>query len=847
MSTWLDNMIQEPDINDILPMGNENYEFENRYGMNEFIENLFDDSVDRNKLDGHIFHDNDVAVTSSQIANKNDEMSIEQDGSGGSGSENEPIVKPKVTNNNRSRRKSVQKKEPSRRLSNKEVNRLSRQITHPKYTINEFSFCKDDEFKCNEKNKKSNEKQNKMDIQEEEDDDSIDMDDLSDGAINESTPHVNRYKNEWQKFNSTRDKLASFVGSRIHLISLSDLAAINVNSIGNMRNSNVNQIAVEQEEESHLVKIERLFVQSKKQSRISTINLPMKLISSCSKMKHHHKPNEHRNIIGIEHDKHLWGYLFFRFNKVVRNEKKIEKEMEKKKEKKGKGINGNNNDIAVFEVEICARAKLFTPCNLSTITITKDCNGIKYLNQLHINYVKSVNNRCHFNEKEIHEVGFVWHHLHGYLGGDLAQLKNVLGYPQNATNMCVICDVTQQQNRDSPSPGNRCWNTRQSFEESGSKTYARSKVSWRHADRVLGNTKVALYDFPSFLISCPGFHVYEGILARIFYAILGFANSGNIQTSDELKGMQKKMSDWISLCEEVDDLEITLRILKAESYDQSSLEYRHLEKLTSQLEQKIKLRDDEAKHIQEAQARRNSKDGKAVSELCMRLHIREDYGIKNSMRGACAKNFVANWRLFKPYLKRNRPGIPTENARKLPHVFEGMMISIEFLVNSMLTKNIKPFSDEILKKMKIAIIEFDALYKQYFKLILNSKDVRRFGFKIHYLYHCWEWCEFRRYSTAWIDDQRCEAFNLRTRLYWHIYESAGYTRVGVLKMVNSMVHATTTPRSAGGLDRIKETNNVMKEHNKNYYKKLKQNPGDPRVTSNPKTSRRGDYEKLLTE
>ena len=80
----------------------------------------------------------------------------------------------------------------------------------------------------------------------------------------------------------------------------------------------------------------------------------------------------------------------------------------------------------------------------------------------------------------------------------------------------------------------------------------------------------------------------------------------------------------------------------------------------------------------------------------------------------------------------------------------------------------------------------------------------------------WEWCCYFRFSPAWIDDQRCEQFNLRWRRYWTIFSSA-YSEVNLLKMANTMIRKSQGGTGDCGLVTTKQTNALLTCVMQDYY------------------------------
>ena len=203
----------------------------------------------------------------------------------------------------------------------------------------------------------------------------------------------------------------------------------------------------------------------------------------------------------------------------------------------------------------------------------------------------------------------------------------------------------------------------------------------------------------------------------------------------------------------------------------------------------------------------------------MAYNIREFNHVPNSMQGRSASNFVNNWNVFEQFF---------DGDQELQLLYSGMMIRLKFIFNGMLKKNFVPYTDKYLEMLKKSIVEFDALYKKYIKRITDESN--RFGYKLHYLYHCWEWCKFFKFSPAWIDDQRCEAFNLRLKRYWAIFASA-MNHTNLLKMANTMIKHTVTINPKCMINMIKDTNKLFEQFHKKYYDRDSFDENEPIVKS----------------
>ena len=237
----------------------------------------------------------------------------------------------------------------------------------------------------------------------------------------------------------------------------------------------------------------------------------------------------------------------------------------------------------------------------------------------------------------------------------------------------------------------------------------------------------------------------------------------------------------------------------------------------------------------------------------MKHRIREYHPVENSMQGKSAENFIDHWKEFVPFFK----------DQILQLLFEGVMIRLEFIRTSMMKKNFVPYSQDVLQEMKQAVLEFDILYKEYLKRVnklmhdndnsINNnsnsknkkkeKEYKRFGNKIHYLYHILEWCCFYLFSPAWIDDQRCEQFNLRLRRYWNIFSSS-FNEVNLLKMANTIVRKTQVSGASNCVRTIKETTKVLEPFLKDYYPRRIPIRKETGLLSDVRYQRRSDYKYL---
>lgn len=612
-----------------------------------------------------------------------------------------------------------------------------------------------------------------------------------------------RYEKFWLKIHKQEPKLSSFITSKLVCIELKLLLEHNMGFAHLLARNNISVVN----------KIDIVFNQFSTKLR-ETLMLPKSIIKYCCDNGNYNidADGRARNAVLVHASNHIWGILFLRWSLSI----------------DGGSNDNSNNNILNFKctntdenvsTSICGKGKFFQPLNITNVNLKTDSiHNVMYVQQVHPNYIYSTVNSCSFNENLKHEIGFVWHHFRSFVGGDINHLQNMSGIALNSTHCCLICDITQNEHRDRPTPDNRCWGTRDYtnavYGDNSNilcaKNHLNSLKGTIKKDSLLGYTKNSLYDIPPLFLSLAILHIREGIVARIFYAMIYEVNTNECP---QLTGRQREamVKDHENLCQLMLDM-----IKKEEEY----LEILGVEKLVEmeQLEQtldfrelktklqQVKFESEQAKKkVQTAINKRKNKNGKKLSKMLMGYHIREFNPVSNSMEGRSASNFVNNWRNFQNFFN---------HKSNLKLLFCGVMIRLEFIVHGLLTKNTVPYSDEFMETMKQAIIEFDALYKQYLKCI--QPDSNRIGFKLHYLYHCWEFSNFFRISGSWIDEQRCEAFNLRLKKYWAIFASA-MNHSNLLKMANTMIRHTTSISPQSMLKYIKQSNKLFEQFHAQYY------------------------------
>lgn len=651
----------------------------------------------------------------------------------------------------------------------------------------------------------------------------------------DDSEEISRYEASFARFEKQEPKLSSFIQSMIVCIDVIELQLYN------------RELKIEND----ILEIINIIFDQFSNTLLEQIYLPEALMEFCKTHNIYtidtYREKCARNVIAVTYKNHLWGMLFIRWPMSISSDE---------------NNNENSNDQMLnfprefvntngCETQICGRARLFHPMNLTNVHIEKQ-GGYKIIPQVNPNYIHATTVDCAFNEKFHHKVGFVWHHLKTFFGGDLSHCNNLSGICGTATNMCLICTVTQEQNRECPSPLNRTWTTRDytnaAYCENGNILLAKQKLNENVSkDDLKGYTNNALYDVPPMFISLAVFHMFEGIMARIFYPFIGYVNRNepeNNQNSNNKQNrknnnnlnehnlnsnvndnLQMLMQDMMNKQDALQECRAVQNLVEREGLEQTKSYCLFVNNLNN-IERECK---EATKKVQDALSKRGNTNGRKLSALLMKYNIREFNPVSHTMQGRSARNFLKNWTKMKKFLNDD----PT-----LKSLYTGVMIRFEFIHNTILKKNFKPYSDELLKKVKKAIIEFDSLYKKFLIKISSDIDYKKFGFKIHYLYHCWEWCKFFRFSPAWIDDQRCEAFNLRLKRYWSIFASA-MNEINLLKMINTMVRKTTTIQAKGATKMINQTNKLLVHYHSKYYKKNFANK--PIISSDTRYRRFANY------
>ena len=643
-----------------------------------------------------------------------------------------------------------------------------------------------------------------------------------------------RYKKFWNQLHKQEPKLSTFIQSKLFCIELESLVQINIRLFDNVSDNSL------------LDKLNCLLDQFSNNMN-ETLLFPKKFIRCC--IDNHNYTidgdNRARNAVLITAQSHIWGILFIRWK--IANDKNSND----KNSNDNLMLHSLNFDLLCdgdnFRTSICGIGRFWQPLNIKNSNLKKDLvHNIFYVQQVYSNYINSTTNSCHFDETHKHQIGFVWNHFGSFAGGDISHSQTFSGIGLNCTNFCLICVITQNEHKEFPDPGNRIWETRKytNFDhgENANIRFAQSRIKpfedYIRKSTLEGYTRNALYDIPPCLLSLAILHVKEGINARVLYAMLEYVNT--LFTGKELSANVKKrmveehneirnlMLDMIEKEEKYFEILAIETLVESEQLEET-IDYRDLKHKLDQA--KIEC-DESKKKVKIAINGRKSKQGRKLSKLLMAYNIREFNPVKNSMQGRSALNFVNNWDKFEHFF---------DDDLNLKLLFSGMMSRLQFICNGMLTKNRIPYTDEFLDCMKKCIIEFEGLYKQYIKRITN--DSNRFGYKIHYLYHCWEWCKFFRFSPAWIDDQRCEAFNLRLKRYWAIFASA-MNHTNLLKMANTMIRHTISIDPKCMIDTIKQTNKLLKEFHVKYYDRNSFDEEHPIVSSDGRYRRFVAYNTL---
>ena len=637
----------------------------------------------------------------------------------------------------------------------------------------------------------------------------------------------NRYAAFWKKLNKQEPKLSTFISSKLFCIELKSLIELNV------------QLC----DKSLFDQLDLLFDQFSNEMS-ETLILPESFIQCCIDNNNYFldDDNRARNSILVCESNHIWGILCLRWsmneprnsnhNLMLHN---LNIEM--------------SNSKDTIKTTMCGKGRFFQPLNVNKIDFKKDSKyNVLYVQQVHSNYIDGTTDSCHFDENQKHEIGFVWYHFRSFVGGDIAHMQNMSGIGSNCKNFCLMCVATQQEHREFPEPINRTWETRQyTKSKQGNNAnilFAQSQfVPFDKAikkDMLEGFTRNALYDVCPLLLIFAVMHIREGLGARALYAMLHYVNtkSSGKKLTEQMKQeiikdnnkIREMMLDMIEKEEKYLEILAIKELVKNERLEKT-IDYN---KVKSKLNETKNEFEKVKKQLKSAIDKKKSAKGRQLSKTLMAYNIREFNPVPNSMQGRSASNFVNNWNVFEQFF---------DGDKELQLLYSGMMIRLKFIFNGMLKKNCVPYTDKYLERLKKSIVEFDALYKKYIKRITD--DSNRFGYKLHYLYHCWEWCKFFKFSPAWIDDQRCEAFNLRLKRYWSIFASA-MNHTNLLKMANTMIKHTVTINPKCMINMIKDTNKLFEQFHEKYYDRDSFDETEPIVKSDQRYQKFQTYHGLTT-
>ena len=649
---------------------------------------------------------------------------------------------------------------------------------------------------------------------------------------------MNRYGRCWYRHLRSQPQLATFIPQRMPLVPLTLLTERNIGVLG--------------EKKLPLEGIDTIFKQFPQEQILRTINIPIYLTTFCEKTGNHNAAGTNiRTVILVYHSYHIWGALFIQWKK---KEKGI---------KRGRKRKNRQRRRYEIRANICSRARYFHPLNIRSCKVEQEIGGTdtKYINQLPTNYVRAVKEECKFDENKDHRIGFVWHHLKTFGGGDLGQLSNMYSISNSAKHPCLICLCSNDDIRNEPIPTQRCWKTRD-YSYAHSEERSNTNLLLAHLklgteemnineEKLHSQTSISLYQFLPFLLSLPILHCKEGIAARIFYAMLKYVNKDATETPQDRLRLKRLMLNMLDKQDEVAELQAAIQLAEREHLDTNSKGYRTTLSLLAKAKRDCTLLK---KDVTERVDNRKSEQGRKLSQLLMKHSIREYHPVENTMQGKSAENFIDHWKEFIPFFE----------DETLQLLFEGLMIRLEFIRTAMMKKNFVPYDKQVLQEMKQAVLEFDILYKEYLKKIdqivnennnnnnnnnnnkkrkRKRKEYKRFGNKIHYLYHALEWCGFYYFSPAWIDDQRCEQFNLRLRRYWNIFSSS-FNEVNLLKMANTIVRKTQLSYGTNCNKTIKETTKLLNPFLDDYYKRRIPIEKETGLLNDVRYQRRSDYDQL---
>ena len=362
------------------------------------------------------------------------------------------------------------------------------------------------------------------------------------------------------------------------------------------------------------------------------------------------------------------------------------------------------------------------------------------------------------------------HKCHNYL----------FGIPSASVSCaCAYCISTLQDRQQLPTPHNRQWfsRNRRHLEQSWISNLAQTN---EQSPFNLTN--------PPLLVSSPSslalavLHQIQGPAARLFTII-----------KKKLMGSQQlppHMKEWNQLKADINQLETEITQYTAaiewisDDNNEEIFDHNFVENLDSNIDKLKSLMDEKKKLLANKKMRLNSinnnNNGKCKLKfltMCDELNIKPWHHKGDTMHGPSVKKFIYNYEVVLKYLKEC-------NDETLLKLMEPCLARMKFVTKCFWTKSKKLFSDECVYRLKWNIIEWDHIYHQLINKYGGGNGYR-LGYKWHGWYHSFEHIEHERWSTAYMDDQRVEQFNVHIGKFLPIY-SCFRGHINLKRMMNKL-------------------------------------------------------------
>ena len=433
----------------------------------------------------------------------------------------------------------------------------------------------------------------------------------------------------------------------------------------------------------------------------------------------------------------------------------------------------NTNFVMCF---IYGRNKFENPMLIDNAAMeTKD--EIAYLDLTNPQWISVTETPIPYDEDLLHNIGFVVHEANLSLAGDYAGMgvfRGMLNF--SGAYRCLHCKSTKKIEEKLPNPRNRKWVSR----TLGDDQVHALKFANTHCTAVAarGITQMPLARVEPYIFSNGTLHTIEGITARIINVIW-----------EELKSADKSIErgEILNLQIDISKLETQIcnmvhcqNFVRQETnsgYRQKNLTQHDL--LSTQLSNEY---DNKLENLQNLQNELHEKKqiythenpADEFIEILQRHNICIWHYHRNSIAGPDAKKILENVAdLLVPVRKANEV---------MANWAEPLLMKLAFLADMHWKKNYFPFDDDILDEICRITIEWEYMYNKF----MNRFDSgTRYGAKPHFLYHCYEFAKYHKFSSAWLDEQRVEHFNKVVKNFWNCFGKV-FTRGQMLKMVNKM-------------------------------------------------------------